>query len=83
MDFSMLFTLDAERPPRAVGVHDLKVEITNGRAAGRNLTKFAQELSKADSRSMSLKEPFRETWHNINSTYWLLYNNPATASNNF
>lgn len=79
----MLFTLDAERPPRTAGVHDLKVEITIGRVAGRNLTKFTQELSKADSRSMSLKAPFRETRDKINSTYWLLYNNPASASNNF
>jgi len=61
----MLFTLEAERPPRAAGVHDLKVEITNGRVAGRSLTKFTQELSRAESRSTSLKAQFREIWDEI------------------
>jgi len=56
MDFSTLLTLEADESTRAAGVHSLRVFITIGNAAGLCLTRFAQELSKADNKSTSLYE---------------------------
>jgi len=46
--------LDAESPTKAAGVHDRRVFMTRGIVAGRSLTRFTQELSRADKRSGSL-----------------------------
>lgn len=83
IDFSTLFTLDADRPSRAAGVHCFNALITKGTRFGRCLTRVAQLLSNADTRSTSLYECLWVGDNKEDPTHWLVYKVVTIPSNSF